>query len=283
MKMKELKLYNSDPNVTIVLPIGCNAHCSFCFWHKVEWKGDYTDRLETNLNNLDSKFRKCTITGGEPTLVPIEIFKIVLKIARKRFDKVGLNTNGYNLMEFLKDDYIRNNLDYINVSRHAINDNENCSIFNTHLVPNTLELMAINKLYPVRLNCIFEDDLDYNSWIDYANKVNATGVTFRRLAEKGVKTSSILESRLDSDKNIALIGKSHCDVCYSANYKQGNTVVALRYSEDEPGEGMEKDFVFELVTDGQGNLHTAWDNKEENMIDSKTPFVYSKESTLLIY
>lgn len=62
-----MQLYNNEPNLTIVLPVGCNANCDFCFWHNRKMGKAYMNTLFLNINKLPQNFKQVTISGGEPT------------------------------------------------------------------------------------------------------------------------------------------------------------------------------------------------------------------------
>ena len=63
-----MKLAVSDPNVSIIVPGGCNANCSFCFWKHEASRKDYIEWLKETLDNIPDEFRSLSLTGGEPTL-----------------------------------------------------------------------------------------------------------------------------------------------------------------------------------------------------------------------
>lgn len=263
-------LYNNQPNFTVVLPVGCNAKCSFCFWHKRKLGDNYFENLENSISKLPPYFSQVSISGGEPTMLSEENFVKLLKILRSNFDKIVLNTNGFKLKELLRNNYIRNNIDYINLSRHSIVDAENEKIFKTNNIPTTSDIIEINKLKKVRLNCVFENDVNYETWFNYVYMTGSEGVAFRRLADKGVNKKSKLEKRLDKDNRLTTQSKDKCKVCYGANYTHKdykNINIVVRYSVDEPKDYMKKDVIFELISDGVGEIHYKWNNNNSTKID----------------
>ena len=259
-----MKLYNNQPNFTIILPVGCNAKCSFCFWHKSKTNKSYLENLKRSIERLPKKyFNQVTISGGEPTMYDTDSFIELLDYLRKRFDKIVLNTNGYKLKEFLQNDFIRNNIDYINLSRHHVNDSENEKVFRSSSVPTTLDIIGFNNLKKIRLNCVYDDNIEnYKEWLDYAENTGCEGVAFRRLAENAVKKKSTLEKILDRDNDMIIIEKSKCKVCYTASYihKEYDLKISIRYSVDEPQDYMKRNTVFEAISNGDGDLFSRWDN-----------------------
>lgn len=126
-----MELMVNNPNISLIMPVGCNAKCSFCYWKKSD--GITIDRFKFICDTLPIIFEQISITGGEPTLDSNLIE--YLKIARKRFKKIVLNTNGFKLMkEHFK--YV----DHVNISRHHYDDLINNNIFQTITVPNMLKL-----------------------------------------------------------------------------------------------------------------------------------------------
>ncbi len=263
-----MNLYNNNPNLTIVLPVGCNADCSFCFWHNRAMNNNYLKTLKENIIKLPREyFNQVSISGGEPTMFNIDSFKDLLSFLKENgFTKIVLNTNGYKLLEFLQDDFIRNNIDYINLSRHSINDDNNNMIFRTKTVPKTKDIIEINKLKPVRLNCVFGDNLDYWDWVHFCKVTNSEGVAFRRLADRGINKTSILEKRIDNDPFIDNLYKSKCKVCYGSYYRLEGVNVSIRYSVDETIDYMSKNTIYEAVSDGVGELHHTWNNNPHTVI-----------------
>lgn len=261
-------LYNNEPNFTVVLPVGCNASCDFCFWHKRNPGFDYFGNLQSQINKLPKEFKQVSISGGEPTMLGIESFRYLLGILSERFDKIVLNTNGYKLLEFLSDNYIRETINYINLSRHGISDEYNQLVFKSKTVPSTQDIIEINKLKQVRLNMVFENDVDdISDWIKFAEYTESNGISFRRLASIGVKPISKLENRLDRDNTFIEIFKSKCDVCYGANYKKNNLDITIRYSVDEPMDYMSKNTIYEAISDGEGFIHYKWNNNKNTRLN----------------
>lgn len=230
----------------------------------------YMHTLERNILSLPPPFTQVSISGGEPTLLSKEEFRSMLTFLRRKFKKIVLNTNGHRLLSLLRDDYIRENIDHINLSRHSINDDENRAVFGTDTIPDTDEILKINNLKPVRLNCIFRDKIDYQPWISYAHGTHSTGIAFRRLAKLGVKTTSSLERELDADSGVELLFKSKCRVCYGSHYKTNGLSLVVRYSVDEPKDYMKKDTIYEIITDGNGDLNYMWDNTPATKLTNLT-------------
>ena len=70
IKNEIVKSTISNPNLSIVMPGGCNGKCDFCFWQKTKPCGGYLEKLTGVFTSLPSQFSQLSITGGEPTLSP---------------------------------------------------------------------------------------------------------------------------------------------------------------------------------------------------------------------
>ena len=134
------------------------------------------------------------------------------------------------------------------------------------------------------MNCVFEDNVDYSEWIDYAKRTNSEGIAFRRLASLGIKNTSTLEKNLDYDTRIEKLYKSKCKVCYGANYKIDKLNIVVRYSVDETINYMSKNTIYELISDGKSNLQHTWDNNNGTIIaDYDFKIKYNKFERFLTY
>ena len=145
-----IKFLTNSPNFSLVLPGTCNARCSFCFWQeeKEAKLKDFLLNLDRSLKALPLEFKQISITGGEPTLSPL--FEDVLALIKQHrnlegssWNKVVLTTNGHNLKVMMK--YLRGVVDHVNISRHAIKDEDNQAIFGTDTVPTAADLYKLTQ------------------------------------------------------------------------------------------------------------------------------------------
>lgn len=74
----------NNPNLSIVMPGGCNGNCQFCFWKQTEPCGNYLEKVNNILKSLPSQFKQLSITGGEPTLSPY-LEKVLNLIDREKY------------------------------------------------------------------------------------------------------------------------------------------------------------------------------------------------------
>ena len=130
MKYIERVDYNKVITVKLVLPGGCNAHCSFCYMKdykevatgtKEEFLRNYLDSLEHILNEIGDKNPvSLDITGNEPTF-DSDFLKIILKQLKefdiqKKVQRVTITTNGSSLKEVIP--YFKDVINYVNISVH---------------------------------------------------------------------------------------------------------------------------------------------------------------------
>jgi MoaA/NifB/PqqE/SkfB family radical SAM enzyme len=261
--MKLIKEIQPTPNLSIILPGGCNGKCSFCFWKKTDTHPLYVDRLEQYLTLLPNIFTQCSITGGEPTL-SVFLEPVLELIKKKGYPKVVLTTNGTNIMNNI--DLFDGVINHINLSRHSINDDENYKIFNCNDVPNSDQLIdicnSLNKInIDLNLNCVVSDNTlgaEYvYDFIDYAKTIGATSVTFRKNYDADdLELISIDE--LFSDFRTT---EKSCPVCKTRCKLICGMPIYFKYSLKEPSDHV--DFIYEAIYHPNGLLTEDWHGLNE--------------------
>lgn len=136
-------------HATVILPGGCNAKCPFCYDISEHVNNpNYIKDLSDAIEKIPIEARKFAVTGMETTISPYfaELLPLVASYRNTgRFDFAFLNTNGFKLDEY--SEQIGNSFDAINISRHAVEDEDNYKIFGTNTVPSVEELkLLIPKL-----------------------------------------------------------------------------------------------------------------------------------------
>lgn len=242
-----MKLAVNNPNLSVILPVGCNAKCDFCYWDQN--KGLTPVIFEHVATTLPKPlFSQVSITGGETTLATD--LTEYLKIARNNFDKVVLNSNGHNISK-----EIFSYIDHLNISRHHYNDEENYSVFKTNTVPDTNELAYICSLGDITLNCVlpdkFEDIGFIHNYVNYAKSIGAK-VAFR----KYFNNLDLLDS-VDTEET--LMSQHSCPACLHRVHTINNTQVTFKYSVQETCEAI--DGIYELVLQPNGDLTVDWAGK----------------------
>ena len=261
-----LQLANQDPNFSIVVPGPCNARCAFCFWKPTDsgtTKQEYLRLLANTLIHLPPMFRQCSITGGEPTASAYLLD--ILKLARQRFEKVVLSTNGFDL----KPEHLQY-IDHLNISRHDVTDSGNTNVFKTDSVPDTLELVNICHMahkagVDVTLNCVVRDSTPlsfYESYCDFAKLLQADAVCFRK--EHGDLNDLPVENVINVTAPV--LKEGGCPVCRTKtrNYRGINTT--WRYGVLEPSQVIND--IYELVFQQDGILTFDWKGEKPILMPS---------------
>ena len=267
-----LAVYN--PNFSIVVPTGCNAKCKFCFWEggKGVDKEEYLTKLKRVLDFLPQEFTQCSITGGEPTMLPW--LGEILELVRKRFARVVLSTNGYRLYTSIR---IYNNVDHINISRHSASAYMNKKIFGTDSVPSDVMLEAIcndanAQGVDVTLNCVVKEGLATESvyeYVQYAKDVGANAVCFRK------EHSDLVPLPAEGKMLTKVVDGSECPVCRTNVMLIRGMKVSWKYSVSEPSN--ELDSIYELVMQPDGSLTSDWKGEHEIMAFTKAERAEIKE------
>lgn len=131
-KKKERKIPDELRNFTAILPVTCNADCSFCPEKEMENKADqkaWSNNLIAAIKTHGHRVDHVSISGGEPTLRMKYLFETIDRIrAEAGMRKVGLTSNGQFLekhnqtMAFLDlntDEMLESKLSHLNISMHS--------------------------------------------------------------------------------------------------------------------------------------------------------------------
>jgi molybdenum cofactor biosynthesis enzyme MoaA len=182
-----MKLLVNNPNLSIILPGPCNAHCDFCFWDRnAKVMDGYLVTLRRVLSSLPLEFDQISITGGEPTLSPL-LAGVLTSIDRNRWKKVVLTTNGTGLGGHFPG-LIGATVDHLNLSRHSFSDAENATIFKSKTIPTTDQIeQPIRSLWRVfgvdtTINTVIKANCEVgfiSGMIEYAKIIGAKCSSFR--------------------------------------------------------------------------------------------------------
>lgn len=258
------------PNTTILLPGGCNAMCSFCFWNRNESKivppADYFDKVFNILNKLPEDFKTLSISGGEPT-ISAYFSNFIDRLAKFRrensyLDRVVLTTHGGNLDKHIP--FIHSVVNHVNISRHAIGDKLNQEAFNSNKIPTDAQLKdLIRKIHKetscdVTLNCVIDPEVSTEfcyEFIEYAKNLGANAVSFRKVASDALPT--------DAEQyfvgRYGKIKESKCPVCRGLTQNVKGFNVRWKGSVNEPS--ITTGGVYEAVIHPDGNVYTDWNMK----------------------
>jgi MoaA/NifB/PqqE/SkfB family radical SAM enzyme len=254
------------PNTTVLLPGSCNAKCDFCFWDrksaKIKPPEDYLDKVFSILNNLPSQCRTLSISGGEPTLSPwLPKFLARLSVWRRshHLDRVVLTTHGGNLLSTIGS--VASVVDHINISRHAITDEDNWTIFKTDKIPDSRTLsLLISRVHDlgtcdVTLNCVVPPDVTSKfckDYIKFAKDVGADAVSFRKVASDVTPTKA--ERKFAEKYGVG--SETKCPVCRGMEQTVKGFPVRWKGSVEEPS--LETKGIYEVVIHPDGLAYSDW-------------------------
>ena len=135
-KKKKRKMPKELRNFTAILPVTCNADCSFCPEKEMEQKAgqkEWQDGLIDQIKRMykKTKFDHVSISGGEPSLRTKFLFETIDRIQKETpIKKVGLTSNGFFLekqnstFDFLDRNTtpeMTSKLSHLNISMHSFN------------------------------------------------------------------------------------------------------------------------------------------------------------------
>ena len=177
----ERKEYNNVITIKLVIPSGCNAHCTFCYMKDYNFimQNDtciFMNRFISSLSFIiDAIGNKnpisLDITGNEPTY-NVELLKNIL-LCLKRFDikskvqRTTITTNGYNLIEVIP--YFKDVIDYVNISVHDFRCSERQLIMGCKPMPDANYISIISSLKAAGIkssavSVVFQPIQDFHTW-----------------------------------------------------------------------------------------------------------------------
>jgi len=251
------EIFYKNPNLSIVLPGGCQAHCQFCFWYQKPTDPQWIQKLIHTLDTLPACFEQVSITGGEPTLSPYLLQTLqILASRRGKYKKIVMTTNGIRLMNYINE--VSNGVDHINISRHHWLEEKNQEVFKTANVPTTSQLREMADMFRNKLtfNCVISDMSvdDMHKFLVYARvDAGVNNVCFRQ--EHGSLDPVAIEKYLLS--NYKKTSEGGCPVCRGSYFDVNGMSVGIKYSVLEPKDVI--DGIYELVLHPDGKLSADWE------------------------
>ena len=177
-----------------------------------------------------------------------------------KLDRVVLTTHGGNLEQHIP--LIDCAVDHVNISRHAISDEDNYRIFHTSSVPSTYDLIKlIKKIHnetscDVTLNCVVKPDVDFKfcyDFVEYAKSIGADAVSFRKEASDVTPTATeLLFEKVFGN----IVGRSNCPVCRGMGQRVQGFPVRWKGSVAEPS--IQTNGVYEVVIHPDGKPYADW-------------------------
>jgi len=250
----------TNPNLSIVLPGGCNGKCNFCFWKKSTGCSNYIQKLGNVLESLPSQFYQLSLTGGEPTMSPY-LNEVLNLIDKDTFPHSVLTTNGYKISEFVSK--LEGKIDHVNISRHHYSDKINDSIFGSKMiseselknVANELNKVGIDVTFSAVLNENLNTKEDIEKYIKFAKECGASQVFFRK--PHGTLDPSNVEKMYENYKS----NEYHCPVCRTKNQLIEGMKVSWKASLEEPSKVMEMGTIYELIINENAEVTKDWEGK----------------------
>ena len=198
-EFKEREDYNKVISIKLVMPVGCNAKCSFCYnrdktsttFDKEEFLDNFIPSLEHLLNEIGDKNPvSLDITGGEPTL-DVDLLSLVLIKLRDfgikdKVFRVTMTTNGTNLYQ-IPIELMQDVINYVNISVHDYKQKEREDIIQIH-TPALTYKRIISRLNSVGITVsavavVFREIENFNLWrdnfINWAKQQGFISVRFR--------------------------------------------------------------------------------------------------------
>lgn len=247
----------------IILPIGCNAKCSFCFSKGTEYSENFVDEVKHSLNRLNETV-KANITGGEPTLYPELLPLLKMLKNHPRVGKIILTTNGSNLID---NRFISEYINHLNISRHHYNDEINDTLFGVHF---DIDYLTITNFFnrhgvDVRCNCYLSDEFStvchLQTMIGWASDKGFNSIKFRNDFSNGMemnKWEKMWKECFDS------VYEDSCPVCRISEYIY-KIPVFFGYGVPEPSD---YEGTFEYVINQDGKLYWDYSCKKPVLDDS---------------
>lgn len=195
----EIKIIGCEEKFFIILPVGCNANCSFCSWrdnsfyHRNINVDEFMLSLKNTLIKLPTNIDEIVITGGEPTIFTRleEICNIINLYKSPSIKKITLTTNGSKLSKVFDKDWFINTFTNVNISRHHYDDFKNNIIFkmktvNYENIKNITKFLS-NHNVVVNLVCVVSsmniieiNNLFVETFIKFATEIEVNGLIFRK-------------------------------------------------------------------------------------------------------
>lgn len=170
-------------HVHIKVTDACNAKCPFCIEQGSKLKTDW-NRLLTNLDSLleqmaaQGHLTTVSITGGEPSLFPEQVSKVIDLIKKHGAHFSTVNTNGTNPVPAF------GKLNWVDISRHMIGDDKTCGIPALD-IDRWSEFKKANPNTSIRIQCVlYRNGLksieDFIEFVRYYGQI-ADDISMRRL------------------------------------------------------------------------------------------------------
>lgn len=258
----------------------CNAKCSFCVEQNSKCNEDakyFVNQVEIMLSEMERAgiLYSVSITGGEPLLFK-EFKKLCNVLKNHKIKFLTINTNGKYLEQNL--DLIDGLFDFIDISRHSIQDSQNNFIFHD-IMPTIDDLRRIkNKLKhtKMRIQCVLCEIETIQDWLDFVEAFSfADDLSFRKLMtlsrDSGIQyevNNVFYQQVLDyAFNNFELIEQTIQDYYVYEIWRYRNINITFSHSNMSllaQVEKVEDDTVCrEFIIHPDGTISGSWDNNRK--------------------
>ncbi len=253
----------------------CNAKCDFC----IEQNCKFNDNESKFLVNLEKILQEMSdsgilfsvsVTGGEPTLFN-HFEELCEVLSRYNIGFLTMNTNGYLVEKYL--DKIDKLFDFINISRHSIEDKRNDDIFHTKVlsIDELKSLKSKLKKTKMRIQCVMSEVITVEDMNEFISSYSfADDISFRRLMRVGDEYN--LNYSIDNDnyncclnyafENWRFKEQTIQDYYVYEVYNNGLTDITFSYSDMKLLREVEKaeseEFFREFILHPNGVLSGSW-------------------------
>ncbi len=282
--LDQLRVFQLEPNLTVILPGRCQARCPFCVEPESKqqalsevWLQSFQRLIE---DELPPVFKVLTLSGGEPSLSPVfpDLLRfLVAHRASGRLKRVVLTTNGCSKPLEANLELLGRAVTHINISRHAVEDGANTTIFKTDQVPShaglaNLITRANQAGLPVNLNCVHSSKHAFGRRIDnlsrgelraeamrfvrFARELGASSVVFRN--DHRVERLEGVDELEEALSDYATIHRASCDSCRVAGKFIQGLPVNFKRSVYEPCRKHYAMELYELIFHSDASLCRDW-------------------------
>lgn len=274
VKIEKKFFYNDNPNFTIIMPVGCNASCDFCFNSESEIDPvNFYINLKENLkiaNNLGIK--QVSISGGEPTIY-LDVLMKVLKQVNEHAPSIiknVLTTNGYQLRELLMEPKIGTYINHINLSIHSSDLDEHIKTLNLkkdseksiYTKENLMNLISLaeSKNIDVTINYVYTDikRSELYKMVEFCKEIGVVRLCLRRDISLGIKESGLINEFIE-ERNL-MKSPSSCPVCNVYDLFLRGFPVSFKFGVKDTYDYIEllNYKAFELIMHKNGKLTIDW-------------------------
>ena len=290
-EIKNIKGYNVHERLNLYIDMGykCNGNCDFCITKTKERYSEkrktYFDKQMESLKKISGIYYSAEFIGGEPLLYSNNIRKMlnVIDCKKKVIVTNGIRNEWFNNIDLLK------KFDHIDISRHAIEDDENQRIIKSNNLLNindfrTMEkelkekvrinvtcfkhgidsfdkvesfinnfkFLGIKQFMFANLTNLKKDDFHDNELVEFTNKHRISDKEFESWQEKLINNGYKFKKEIIGYAHMVIIlEKDGIVVVFKSNSEVNSTKTLTDYYKNN-------DCLLELVLAPDGSVYADW-------------------------